>query len=92
MNSPQILLLSGVGPKEILEKANIPVIKDLPGVGQNLHNHVGVELEFILTKEPEIPDLDWASATQYLLNRDGPLSSTGMSQVNEHVLNSFCVI
>lgn len=81
MNSPQILLLSGVGPKETLEKFNIPVIKDLPGVGQNLHNHVGVNLQFTLNKEPEVPELNWSTAIEYLLNRQGVLSSTGMSQV-----------
>ncbi|XP_063541276.1 glucose dehydrogenase [FAD, quinone]-like isoform X1 [Cydia strobilella] len=89
LNSPQILMLSGVGPKEMLQKVNIPVVKDLPGVGQNLHNHVGVGLEFTLTKEPQIADLDWASATQYLLNRDGPLSSTGLSQLTGIVNSKY---
>lgn len=81
MASPQILLLSGVGPKETLDKFNIPVIKDLPGVGQNLHNHVGVRLDFTLTKEPDLPELNWESAMEYMLERKGPLSATGMSQV-----------
>lgn len=35
-NSPQLLLLSGIGNKTELAKFNIPVIKDLPGVGQHL--------------------------------------------------------
>lgn len=82
LNSPQILLLSGIGPKQTLDKFNIPVVKDLPGVGQNLHNHVGVELDFTLTKEPDVPELTWESAMYYLLNRAGPLSSTGLSQVS----------
>lgn len=81
LNSPQILLLSGIGPKQTLDKFNIPTIQDLPGVGQNLQNHVGVNLDFTLTKEPMVADLNWDVSTQYLLNREGPLSSTGMSQL-----------
>ncbi|KAL2140435.1 hypothetical protein VTI28DRAFT_3818 [Corynascus sepedonium] len=38
-NSPQILKLSGVGPREELERFNITVIADLPGVGTNLQDH-----------------------------------------------------
>lgn len=38
-NSPKLLMLSGIGPKEELNRHKIPVIVDLPGVGQNLHDH-----------------------------------------------------
>ncbi|KAJ3576216.1 hypothetical protein NPX13_g3774 [Xylaria arbuscula] len=43
-NSPQILKLSGVGPKEELEKWNIPVVLDLPGVGTNLQDRLEVSV------------------------------------------------
>jgi choline dehydrogenase len=39
-NSPQILMLSGVGAKEELAEFNIPLVYDLPGVGKNLQEHV----------------------------------------------------
>lgn len=39
LNSPHLLMLSGVGPKEHLEELQIPVLQDLP-VGQNLHDHL----------------------------------------------------
>lgn len=39
INSPQILLLSGIGDKAQLDKFNIPVIRHLPDVGQNLQDH-----------------------------------------------------
>lgn len=83
LNSPQILLLSGIGPKETLDKYNIPTIKELPGVGQNLQNHVGVKIDFNLTKEFDVKELTWASAMDYMLKREGPLSGTGMSQVGK---------
>ena len=37
--SPQILMLSGVGPADHLRSLGIPVVKDVPGVGQNLRDH-----------------------------------------------------
>ena len=39
INSPQLLMLSGVGPREHLESLDIPVLHDLPGVGENLRDH-----------------------------------------------------
>lgn len=38
--SPQLLMLSGIGPKETLDRFNIPVIADRPGVGQDMQDHV----------------------------------------------------
>ena len=40
IQSPQILKISGIGPKEELQQFNIEVIKDLPAVGENLKDHV----------------------------------------------------
>lgn len=59
--TPQLLLLSGVGPAGHLNELGIPVVKDLPGVGQNLRDHplVVIELEprdgvKLATVEPRI--------------------------------------
>ena len=40
--SPQLLMLSGIGPAAELQRHGIPVVHDLPGVGRNLHDHVDV--------------------------------------------------
>ncbi|KAB1641177.1 GMC family oxidoreductase [Gulosibacter chungangensis] len=40
LDTPRILLLSGVGPKEHLEEIGIDVVLDAPGVGENLHDHI----------------------------------------------------
>jgi choline dehydrogenase len=41
INSPHILQLSGIGPGDLLRSVGIPVVRDLPGVGENLQDHVG---------------------------------------------------
>jgi len=46
LKSPQLLMLSGVGPKDQLEQFGILVIHDLPGVGQNLMNHLSAQVTF----------------------------------------------
>jgi glucose dehydrogenase (acceptor) len=78
VNSPQILLLSGVGPKEDLAPMGIPVIHDLPGVGKNLHNHVRYFVGFTIN-DTDTRALNWATAMEYLLFRDGLMSGTGIS-------------
>lgn len=49
IGSPQILLQSGIGPKEDLKKLKITVVKDLP-VGKNLQNHVSVGIKVTIPK------------------------------------------
>lgn len=88
VNSPQLLLLSGIGPKEDLAKLRIPLVHDLRGVGQNLHNHVAVFIDFILN-DNATADLDWLAITDYVVNRTGPLSGTGLSQVRCNKVSSL---
>ena len=45
-NSPQLLLLSGIGPAEELRAAGVPVVHDLPGVGKNLQDHHSLGIGF----------------------------------------------
>jgi choline dehydrogenase/4-pyridoxate dehydrogenase len=51
INSPQLLMLSGIGDPSALRELDIPVKVDLPGVGRNLQDHVSVILMY-LRKEP----------------------------------------
>jgi len=44
INSPHLLLLSGVGPANQMHKLGIPVIADLPGVGRNLQDHLDISV------------------------------------------------
>lgn len=46
LHSPQILQRSGIGPAEILQKAGIPIVVDLPGVGRNLQDHPSSRTSF----------------------------------------------
>ena len=80
MGSPHLLLLSGIGPRNHLRAMNVSVVKDLPGVGENLQNHVSYTVGFTIN-EPNEYDLNWASVTEYIAFQRGPMSSTGLSQI-----------
>ncbi|TIB89961.1 alcohol oxidase [Wallemia mellicola] len=49
LGSPQILLQSGIGPRENLESQNVNVLVDLPGVGAHLQDHISATVEFSTT-------------------------------------------
>lgn len=84
--SPKILELSGIGNSELLTKHGIEVIKNLPGVGENLQDHLiccisyrAVDsfdsLDALVRQEPEAVG---QAMQEYATNRSGPLASTGI--------------
>lgn len=50
INSPQLLMLSGVGPADQLRRHGIAVVHDLPGVGRNLQDHLEMYIQYECTK------------------------------------------
>lgn len=55
IGSPQLLMLSGVGSAAQLQELNIPIVKDLPGVGQNLRDHPTVSVLWNTTDTFPVP-------------------------------------
>lgn len=80
VNSPQILMLSGVGPKAELYKHKIPLIKDAP-VGENLQDHIGLGgLTFGVNRPISIVENRLQSVStvlQYAVLGQGPLTILG---------------
>ncbi len=76
INSPQLLMLSGIGPRRHLEETGIKVLHELPGVGQNLQDHLDictlVESRDAITYDNLNEPL---TGLRYLLTRNGPGSS-----------------
>jgi choline dehydrogenase-like flavoprotein len=80
-NSPQLLMVSGVGPAKHLREHGIPVVHDLPGVGQNLQDHP----DFIFGYEANSLDLMGislggtvrmtGSLIEYVRSREGMLAT-----------------
>lgn len=87
INSPQLLILSGIGPKEQLEALDIPAIAEMPGVGENLQDHVvHFALPFAIppTKPPSVQK-DLLEFYNYIINRKGSFSSVGLTDITGFV-------
>lgn len=80
INSPRLLLLSGIGPARELEALGIRAVHDLPGVGKNLQDHMDVYLTARSTpvsyNESDRPLKMLGAGFQYLMNRTGPATAT----------------
>ena len=82
VNSPQLLLLSGVGPKTHLRSKGIPVIVDSPMVGENLQDHCMIPVIIYGDKPGEQNQADQQfSVIQYLYNRTGILAQSSIGDV-----------
>ncbi len=79
LRTPQLLMLSGIGPKSDLERRGIQVRLDLPGVGRNLQDHlhtrVRCEITQPLTFAPLPDEMKAAALREYEADRSGALGS-----------------
>jgi choline dehydrogenase len=80
IGSPQILQLSGIGPGELLQRHGIAVARDLPGVGENLQDHLQLRMAFKVQQAKTLNTManSWFGkmgiGLEYLLKRSGPMS------------------
>ncbi|WP_298076114.1 choline dehydrogenase [uncultured Corynebacterium sp.] len=93
-NTPQLLELSGIGDREVLEKAGVEVKKHLPGVGNNLQDHLEVYVQYNCTQpvssQPYYKMINRPFiGLQWLLTHRGPVASShfeagGFARSNEN--------
>jgi choline dehydrogenase len=80
IGSVQILQLSGIGPAGLLQQHGIGVVKDLPGVGENLQDHLQIRSVYKIQGAKTLNTLaatPWGKAAiglEYLFKRSGPMS------------------
>ena len=85
IQSPQLLQLSGIGPRALLEKHGIAVVVDAPDVGENLQDHLQLRLSFQCSRPITTNDQlnSWFGqfklGLEWLLHRSGPLA-VGINQ------------
>jgi choline dehydrogenase len=81
VNSPQLLILSGIGPQPQLAQFGIPIVCDLPGVGQSLQDHYSAPVKLKCGMPITVNDVMSSNLTkvkvglQYYLFHSGPLAT-----------------
>jgi choline dehydrogenase len=86
IRSPQLLMLSGIGPKAQLEQFGIQQIQESPGVGQNLMNHLSAQIAFKV-KDGVVLDAH-PDAAHFSLH----YTSNGSSETNDMLLRTTTVV
>lgn len=80
IGSPKLLLLSGVGPADALRRHGIEVVADLPGVGENFHDHMDAYIiaecsgDYSFDRYKPVHMSAWAGL-EYVLFKTGPVAS-----------------
>lgn len=98
IQSPQLLMLSGVGPAQHLDEVNIDVVQDSPGVGENLQDHVAMSGAIYLVQNPFSVDTmsfivpkitSVESIREFVFKEDGPLYAMGAAEVMAYISSKY---
>lgn len=93
LNSPQLLMLSGIGPAKHLRRLGIPVVRDLRGVGRNLHEHYSFAgLSFVVNVTGAAltsARVNIASFLDWLREGRGPLTLPGAVEGLAYVSSKY---
>jgi choline dehydrogenase len=96
IQSPQLLQLSGVGPADLLHRLAIPIVAELPGVGENLQDHYQARTIVRLKKRMSLNDAVRnpvklaGMGIEWLVRRSGPLT-VGAGQVGGAACTEFAI-
>ncbi|MEQ1879390.1 MAG: GMC family oxidoreductase N-terminal domain-containing protein [Burkholderiales bacterium] len=80
IGSPQILQLSGIGPASLIQQCDIPLVHELPGVGENLHDHLQLRMVYKVRNVKTLNERansifgKMAMGLEYFLFRTGPMT------------------
>jgi choline dehydrogenase len=80
IGTPQLLQLSGIGPGELLHRHGIPPVHELPGVGENLQDHLQIRMQYKVSNVKTLNGIanstlgKAAMALEYFVFRTGPLT------------------
>ena len=86
IRSPHLLMLSGIGPEDQLQQFGIPIVHELPGVGQNLMNHLSAQMTF------KVKDGILLAAISMRRTLALHYTAEGSSAVNDMVLRTSPVV
>ena len=96
INSPHLLMLSGIGPSEHLKDHGINVHVDLPGVGQNLQDHSTIILQYACKKSFPIhkvnqPHRKLATGIQWVFTKKG-IATSNIWEAGGLIRSSSCLL
>jgi choline dehydrogenase len=86
IRSPHLLMLSGIGPEDQLQQFGIPTVRHLPGVGQNLWNHLSAQMTF------KVKDGISLTAHRDAVHFSLHYTASGSNAVNDMVLRTSPVV
>ncbi|OCL07798.1 GMC oxidoreductase, partial [Glonium stellatum] len=89
IDTPRLMLLSGLGPRQQLEELGIPVVKDIPGVGENLLDHPETIIIWELNKPVPPNQTTMDSDAGIFLRREVPNAAGGDGEIADMMMHCY---